>query len=73
MVCTLSGIANDLIVNERNALVVDYCNSESIYKATKRILENKDLRSSIIENGKQNVKEFTFEKKYKKIRELYLI
>jgi glycosyltransferase involved in cell wall biosynthesis len=72
MVCTLSGIANDLIIHERNALVPEYKNAESICKQIKRMLQDDVLRAQIIANGKEDVKEHTFEKKFEKIISVYL-
>lgn len=71
MVCTLSGIASDFIVNEKNAMVVKYKNSEEIYSAVKKLILNKDLREKIVQQGKMDVKEFNFEIKFKKTIELY--
>ena len=64
---TLSGIANDFIEHGKNALVVEYNNSESIYEALKKLFQDEILRNTIIENGRESVKEFTFETKYKKL------
>jgi glycosyltransferase involved in cell wall biosynthesis len=73
MVCTLSGIANDFIINEKNALVVGYKNSEEIYTAIKRLLGDDNLRSQIVHQGKMDVKEYNFETKFEKIKTLYLL
>lgn len=56
-VFTLSGIANDFIEDRKNALVVDYCNSEGILKAMKEILDNKPLVKQITERGRKDVHE----------------
>lgn len=72
MVCTLSGIANDFIVNEKNALVVDYKSSEEIYIALKKILASDDLRNKLIYQGKIDVKEYNFETKFEKTKGIYL-
>lgn len=71
MVCTLSGIANELIRDKENALVVPYKNSDSIYNAMLELINNQVLREKIIRQGKKDVKEFTFEKKYAQLRQLY--
>lgn len=52
---TLSGIANEFIVNRQNALVVPHKNSEAIYNAMKELLENKELKDKLIYNGKKDV------------------
>ncbi len=51
VICTLSGVAGEYIVDEKNALVVPYCNSESIYFCMKKLLEIPDLRSAIIDSA----------------------
>ena len=71
MVCTLSGIANDLIKNEMNALVVAYKNSDSIYEALIRILNDKALAEKLTARGKLDVREYTFEKKYARLKSIY--
>ncbi|MDX2172638.1 MAG: glycosyltransferase family 4 protein [Bacteroidota bacterium] len=72
MICTLSGIANDLIINERNALVVDYKNTKEIYLALKKLLTNKDLCNKLVHQGKIDVKEYNFEMKFKRTKSIYL-
>lgn len=72
MVCTLSGIANDFIVNEKNALVVDYKNSKEISTAISKLLTDQGLRKSIIKNGKDSVQNYSFESKFEKLKLLYL-
>jgi glycosyltransferase involved in cell wall biosynthesis len=55
-VFTLSGIAHDFIVDEKNALVVPYQNSEAVTVAIKRILEDDTLRQNLIRQGKESVR-----------------
>ncbi len=50
-VFTLSGIAHDFIVDKKNAVVVDYEKEEEIYDGMKLILQNKELKSTLIKNG----------------------
>ncbi|MGF7078359.1 glycosyltransferase family 4 protein [Mucilaginibacter sp. UYCu711] len=71
-VFTLSGVANEFIVNEKNALVVDYKNSEQIFLAAERIINDADLRQKLIFNGKQDVKQFSLDLFIKKTIDLYL-
>lgn len=54
-VFTLSGIAREFVVNERNALVVPFKNAEAIEIAIKRLLENKQLSAQLTEQGKKDV------------------
>ncbi len=57
-VFTLSGVAAEFIENKKNAIVVDFENSQQIYEAILSILENETLRQTIIENGKQSLHAF---------------
>lgn len=54
-VFTLSGIAAEFIQHDRNALVVDFKDSEGIYNALKRLWTDNDLREHLVENGRQDV------------------
>jgi glycosyltransferase involved in cell wall biosynthesis len=68
---TLSGVANEFIINERNALTVDYKNTEQIYLAAKRLITDNDLRKQLILNGKEDVKIFGLDHFIKKTIDLY--
>jgi glycosyltransferase involved in cell wall biosynthesis len=72
MICTISGIANDFIVNEQNALVVKYKNTRDIYDAMCELIGNSDLRENIVRGGKTSVQNFSFESKFEKLKRLYL-
>lgn len=72
MVCTLSGVACDLIKDGKNAVVVDYKNSEAIYNGVKKVLENQDLKKRMVLEGKADVREYSFEKKFVKLKNIYL-
>lgn len=72
MVCTLSGIATDFIMNEENALVVSYKNSDEIYLAIKKLLTDNELKNKIIQQGKKDVKVYNFEIKFEKTKNIYL-
>ncbi len=52
---TLSGIAAEFIQHDRNALVVDFKDSEGIYHALTRLWMDRELRNHLIENGRQDV------------------
>jgi glycosyltransferase involved in cell wall biosynthesis len=54
---TLSGIAPDFIRDGENALIVPFCDSEAIYSALTRLLEDKSLRVRLSKNGPISVKE----------------
>ena len=51
-VVTLSGVACDIIEDGRNALVVPYRDSESIYRALDRLMEDEALRRELSTNGR---------------------
>ncbi len=70
---TLSGIAHDFIKDKKNALVVGYENENEIYEGMKLILENLELRSSLILNGSNDVdKLFSLKGMMNKLEEIYL-
>jgi glycosyltransferase involved in cell wall biosynthesis len=54
---TLSGIAPNFIRDGENALIVPFCDSEAIYSALTRLLEDKSLRVRLSKNGPESVKE----------------
>jgi len=72
MVCTISGIADELIEDNKNALVVDYKNPTAIHTQVKTLLENENLRNRIIQQGLSDLKDFTFEQKIKQLTKLYI-
>lgn len=71
-VFTLSGIAHEFIINEKNALVVPYQNSEAIYTACLNLLNNVTLRNRLIEQGKNDVaSKFELQAMITKLEDLY--
>lgn len=54
---TLSGIANDFVQNEFNALVVPYRDSETIFEAMERFLQHTALREKIVEQGRKSIED----------------
>ena len=71
-VFTLSGIANDFIEDEENALVVPFEDDASIYASLLRILDDGELRERIVENGNRSAKsEFGVERMIAKLEQLY--
>lgn len=56
---TLSGVATEFIVHEKNGLVVPYCSSENITTSLVRLIKNKDLCEKIIFNGIKSVQPFS--------------
>ncbi|HTJ49813.1 MAG TPA: glycosyltransferase family 4 protein [Cyclobacteriaceae bacterium] len=70
-VFTLSGVAPEFIVHEHNALVVSFQNSEAIYNAISRILNEPQLRSTLISNGKKSAASFSIDKMVNSLTVLY--
>ena len=56
-VVTISGIADEFIEDNKNALVVPFKDSESIYKAVLRILKDEKLKNRLSSEGKKTVQE----------------
>jgi len=52
LVCTRSGIGNDLLVDGENCLVVRYRDSEATFDGLARLTSDESLRSSIIVNAR---------------------
>lgn len=71
IICTMSGIAHQLVKNKRNALVVPYKNSNAIYEAIIQLIKDPTLRNTIIAYAKEDVKVFSLENKVKLLKELY--
>jgi len=70
---TLSGIAPEFIINGENALVVGFENSEEIYEAFIKILNNDKLKKTLTENGIKCVKDnFDLPIMIDKLQKLYL-
>jgi len=71
-VFTLSGIAAEFIQHDRNALVVDFKDSEGIYNALKRLWTDNDLKEHLVENGRQDVfSRFGVERMLASLKKLY--
>lgn len=54
-VFTLSGVANDFIRDEYNALVVPYCDPDAISAAMERLSDDDELRNRIKKAGREDV------------------
>jgi glycosyltransferase involved in cell wall biosynthesis len=73
LVCTISGIAHDIIEDGKNALVVPYKNAEAIADAVQRILKNTDLSRTLSINAKTSAADSLNMNKQKHLLEnLYL-
>ncbi len=71
MIATKSGIANDILVHQHNAWVVDYKNSDSIYCGMKEVLTNNTLRQQLIDNGKITAEDYSLDKMIEALTKLY--
>ena len=71
-VFTLSGVAPEFIEPGRNALVVDFENSDQIEGAVTRLLEDSDLRARVTANGKVDVRQmFGIDLMIKRLEDIY--
>jgi glycosyltransferase involved in cell wall biosynthesis len=71
MVCTASGIGNDILEHKKNAWVVPYKDSQAIADGIQAILKDEKLKQEIIQNGKQTAKAFTIETMIANLNNLY--
>jgi glycosyltransferase involved in cell wall biosynthesis len=70
-VFTLSGVAPEFIRNQENAVVVPFQQSDAIVEAIKTLLNDNELRNTLIENGKQSLASFSLSKMIYKLEEVY--
>lgn len=70
-VFTMSGVAPEFIVHQKNALVAEFQDSESIYNSLKRLLTDESLRDRVIAEGKESVKKFSLEHMLQALENLY--
>lgn len=69
---TLAGVAPEFIVNEHNALLVDYNHSQQIFDAMLKLLNDNDLRAKIIKQGISDVnKLFSLDKMIIGLEKIY--
>jgi glycosyltransferase involved in cell wall biosynthesis len=69
---TLSGVAREFIEDGRNAIVVDFENSDQIYNSMIQLLTNNELREKLAKNGKGDVrKKFSLQTMIEKLQDLY--
>ncbi|HET6244015.1 MAG: glycosyltransferase family 4 protein [Bacteroidetes bacterium] len=70
-VFTLSGIAPEFITHKQNALIVDYANSDQIYKAIELILSDKELAIDLTNKGLISINPFNIERFIDSLTQLY--
>lgn len=71
LICTISGIAHQIIKNNYNAIVLPYQNPLETYNAIKTLLENPKLKETIIKNAFNSVQQFNIQKKIAQLKNLY--
>lgn len=73
LVATKSGIANEILINKENSIIVDYQNSDEIYQAIQLLLTNPSLCDRTTRNGKKIIEEkFQLGSMIEKLENLYL-
>ncbi|MBP9882573.1 MAG: glycosyltransferase family 4 protein [Chitinophagales bacterium] len=69
---TLSGIANEFVIHEKNALVVPFESSDAIYECLLRLLSEHDLTSRLVNGGRDAVNQkFRLQTMIEKFEALY--
>ncbi|MCT4581709.1 MAG: glycosyltransferase family 4 protein [Flavobacteriales bacterium] len=68
---TLSGVANEFIIDQKNAIVIPYKDDQAIVKAIKQLLTHKDLTSTLVENGLKSVEKYNLLTFVQKLERLY--
>ena len=58
-VITRAGIANELARDRDNAVVVPHRDSDAIYRGMRDVVEDADLRSTLIRNGRRDAQAFS--------------
>ena len=59
LICTRSGIGNDLLVDGENCLLVDYRNANETFEGLVRLTSDDSLQSLITANGRRNSARFS--------------
>ena len=73
LVATKSGIANEILIDNDNSIVVPYKSSEAIYNAISLLLKDSDLKNRITTNALKTVAEkFEIHNMIGKLETLYL-
>jgi glycosyltransferase involved in cell wall biosynthesis len=68
---TLSGIANEIVIPNYNALVVPHKNSEEIFEAMKTLMRSVELRERLRQNGLKTTQAFSINNMVNKLYEIY--
>jgi glycosyltransferase involved in cell wall biosynthesis len=70
-VFTLSGVAQEFITNNENALVVNFKSSTGIFESMNRLLSDESLRNNLIKTGRQSIEQFNMDSYILKLKNLY--
>jgi len=71
VICTKSGGPEEIVINEKNGLLVPTKDPESIAKAICNIISNKELAVRLTKEGLKTAKKFTIEAMIKNYESLY--
>lgn len=71
MVCTSSGIANDILEHKKNAWLVPYKEIQPIIEGIKTILSDPLLQQALQKNGKETARGFSLKNMIDKLNHLY--
>lgn len=71
MVCTFSGVAHELVIGGKNAIVVPYQNSEAIRIGIEYLLENPHVREAIVAHARRDVQAYSFQRKLERLLSMY--
>lgn len=72
LICTVSGIAHELIDGGKNAVVVDYNSGKEIGLALEKVMTDEGLRDRLITNGTRTIQSYNFQAHMGKLKELYV-
>ena len=70
-VVTNSGIAREFVEHNKNALIVDFENSDQIYNGILKLLGDANLRDQLAIEGKKSVQTFSLENQIQTLEKLY--
>lgn len=72
LIATRSGIANEILTDQQNSIIVPYKDSEAIYNAIILLFNNTNLKDRITTNALNTAKNFDLNIMIKKLETLYL-
>lgn len=70
-VFTLSGIAHEFIIDNHNALTVEYKSSKTIVNAVLRLLAASELKDKLKNNGRKSIQRYALKKMLSRLEEIY--